>query len=121
LGRVLVVDDDGSILKLLQVTFEMEGHQVLVADCGERALQVAADESPDVIVCDLMMPRMSGLSVLEQLRSRPKTKEIPFVLVTGSGRRGDAERAMELGANGYVIKPFDPFDLIKTVEKVLRD
>jgi len=115
-----VVDDDGSILKLLQVTFEMEGHEVLVADCGEKAVQVATAETPDVVVCDLMMPRMNGLSVLEALRSEPKTSTMPFVLVTGSGRRGDAERAMELGANGYVIKPFDPFDLIKTVQKVLE-
>src|SRR5690348_13751486 len=117
--RVLVVDDDVQILKLFQVTFEMEGFDVLTADRGDKALDVIAEDRPDVVVCDLMMPRVSGLEVLEQLRSQKETKALPFVLVTGSGQRSDAERALKLGANAYLTKPFDPFELIKTVKSVL--
>jgi CheY-like chemotaxis protein len=120
MSKVLVVDDDAQILKLLQVTFELEGYTVFVADCGERAVEVATEHDPDVVVCDLQMPRMSGLAVLERLRSTKKTSAIPFIMVTGSGHRIDAERALQLGANAYMTKPFDPFDLLASVQKVLR-
>jgi len=118
--KVLVVDDDVQIRKLLEVTFELEGFTVIAADCGEKALELATTTTPDVVVCDYMMPRMNGLTLLEQLRARKETASVPFVLVTGSGQQDDARRALKLGADAYVMKPFDPFDLVATVTRVIE-
>jgi CheY-like chemotaxis protein len=101
------------------VTFEIGGYEVLVADCGQKAIELAHEELPDIIVCDLMMPEMNGLSVLSELRSDSRTAAIPFVVVSGSGRDGDVEKAKELGAERFVVKPFGPADLVEVVDAVL--
>lgn len=120
MARVLVVDDDPQVLTLLRVNFELEGYDVLSASDGEQALEVAWDELPDAVVCDVMMPGTDGLTVLRQLRANPKTKTIPFVVVSAKAQRADIKAAIEMGADKYITKPFDPQELLDAVAELLR-
>jgi DNA-binding response OmpR family regulator len=119
MARVLVVDDDPQVLTLLRVNFELEGYDVLSAGNGEEALEIAWDELPDAVVCDVMMPGTDGLTVLRQLRASPKTKTIPFVVVSAKAQRADIKTAIEMGADKYITKPFDPQELLDAVADLL--
>ena len=118
-ATVLVVDDDPVILRLLEVNFEMEGFTVVRASDGAEGLERAREVLPDVVVLDVMMPRMTGYEVAAAMRSDPQTAEIPILFVTARAQSGDVERGMELGVDDYVTKPFDPLDLIARVNAVL--
>jgi DNA-binding response OmpR family regulator len=118
-ATVLVVDDDPVILKLLEVNFEMEGFTVVRASDGVEGLERARQVLPDIVVLDVMMPRMTGHEVATALRADPTTASIPIIFVTARAQSGDVERGMELGVDDYVTKPFDPLDLIARVNVVL--
>ena len=120
MARVLVVDDDPQVLKLLQVNLELEGYDVISASDGDQALEVAWAELPDAVVCDVMMPGTDGLTVLRQLRAAPKTAKIPFVVVSAKAQRSDIKAAIEMGADRYITKPFDPQELVDAVAEVLN-
>jgi DNA-binding response OmpR family regulator len=115
---ILVVDDDPVILQLLRVNFELEGFDVLTAPDGESALALARERNPDVVVTDVMMPRMSGLQLLEKLRSDPVTGAIPVLLLTAKAQQADIETGRGAGADDYVTKPFDPMDLVDRVNRL---
>jgi adenylate cyclase len=115
---VLVVDDDPVIVKLLQVNFEMEGYNVLTASDGEEGLAKARESMPDVIVLDVMMPKMDGLQVAGELRGDTATSGIPILLVSAKAQAGDIQAGREV-ANDYVTKPFDPLDLLERVAKLI--
>ena len=116
---VLVVEDDPTILQLLEVNFEMEGFIVLRAEDGERGLAVARESRPDVIVSDVMMPKMSGLELVQALKSSADTKSIPVILLSAKAQGADVRTGLEAGADDYVTKPFEPLDLIDRVNAVL--
>ena len=116
---VLVVEDDPTILQLLEVNFEMEGFIVLRAEDGERGLAVARESRPDVIVSDVMMPKMSGLELVQALKSSADTKSIPVILLSAKAQGADVRTGLEAGADDYVTKPFEPLDLIDRVNSVL--
>lgn len=118
-ATVLVVDDDPVILRLLEVNFEMEGFTVVRASDGAEGLERAREVLPDVVVLDVMMPRMTGYEVAAALRGDSATAAIPIIFVTARAQSGDVERGMELGVDDYVTKPFDPLDLIVRVNTVL--
>src|SRR2546421_6638621 len=118
-ATVLVVDDDHVILKLLEVNFEMEGFTVVRASDGVEGLEQARAALPDIVVLDVMMPRMTGHEVARALREDPKTAAIPIIFVTARAQSSDVERGMELGVEDYVTKPFDPLDLIARVHTLL--
>lgn len=118
-ATVLVVDDDPVILRLLEVNFEMEGFTVVRAADGAEGLERAREVLPDVVVLDIMMPRMTGHEVATALRQDPRTAAIPVIFVTARAQSNDVERGMELGVDDYVTKPFDPLDLIARVNAVL--
>jgi DNA-binding response OmpR family regulator len=116
---VLVVDDDPVIQRLLQVNFELEGIDVDIAVDGEEGLAKAKASPPDVVISDIMMPRMNGLELLDALRAEPKTAGLPIILLSAKAQVADVQRGLELGADDYVTKPFDPLELIDRVYKVL--
>lgn len=116
---VLVVEDDPTILQLLQVNFEMEGFVVLTAEDGQQGLAVARESSPDVVVSDVMMPNMSGLELLAALKSADATKGIPVLLLSAKAQAADVRNGLDAGAEDYVTKPFEPLDLIDRVNAVL--
>ena len=117
--RILVVDDDPVILRLLKVNFEMEGYGVYCAENGNEAIEVATRERPDIILLDVMMPGMSGLDAAKALRAQDETREIPIVFVSAKAQSLDVKAGMDVGAVGYVTKPFDPVELVQTVEGLL--
>ena len=116
---VLVVEDDPTILQLLEVNFEMEGFIVLRAEDGEQGLAVAKESRPDVVVSDVMMPKMSGLELVRALKAAPETKSIPVILLSAKAQGADVRQGLEAGADDYVTKPFEPLDLIDRVSAVL--
>jgi DNA-binding response OmpR family regulator len=118
-ATVLVVDDDPVILKLLEVNFEMEGFEVVRAADGFEGLERARAVRPDIVVLDVMMPRMTGYEVARALRDDAETAHIPIIFVTARAQSSDVERGMELGVDDYITKPFDPLDLIDRVNSLL--
>jgi DNA-binding response OmpR family regulator len=118
-STVLVVDDDPVILKLLEVNFEMEGFGVLVAHDGEEGIEVARSGQPDVIVSDIMMPKVSGLELVVALKSDPSTSDIPIILLSAKAQNADVRTGLDAGADDYVTKPFEPLDLVDRVNALL--
>ena len=116
---VLVVDDDPVILRLLQVNFELEGIDVELAVDGEEGLNLIEADPPDLVISDIMMPKVNGLELLAALRSSPDTAALPVILLSAKAQVADVQRGLELGADDYVTKPFDPLELIDRVYKVL--
>jgi two-component system phosphate regulon response regulator PhoB len=116
---VLVVEDDPTILQLLEVNFEMEGFIVLRAEDGEQGLAMARESRPDVIVSDVMMPKMSGLELVRALKASSDTQSIPVILLSAKAQGADVRQGLEAGADDYVTKPFEPLDLIDRVSAVL--
>ena len=116
---VLVVEDDPVILRLLEVNFDLEGFTVLLAHDGAEGIEVARANQPDVIISDIMMPRTSGLELVETLKADPDTKAIPIVLLSAKAQTSDLKIGMEAGADDYVTKPFEPLDLVERVNELL--
>ena len=119
--RVLVVDDDPQVLKLLRLNFEMEGYDVDAAPDGAAALAAAARHRPDAVVCDVMMPGMDGLEVVRRLRADPDLSKIPIVVVSAKAQRSDMRDGVAAGADEYVTKPFDPQDVLNAVARLLEE
>ncbi|MEJ7846244.1 MAG: response regulator [Acidimicrobiales bacterium] len=118
-STILVVDDDPVILQLLQVSFEMDGFAVLTAADGAEGVAMARRERPDVVVSDVMMPRMSGLELLAELKGDPDTAGIPVLLLSAKAQNNDVSGGLDAGADDYVTKPFEPLDLLDRVTRLL--
>jgi two-component system alkaline phosphatase synthesis response regulator PhoP len=119
-GKVLVVDDEEYIQHILNFSFGAEGYQVITAANGVEALAKAKEERPDVIVLDIMMPKMDGYEACKKLKSDPATKNIPVILLTAKGRDADRKLGSQAGADDYVVKPFSPGRLIERVEGIIK-
>jgi DNA-binding response OmpR family regulator len=118
-GRVLVVDDEEGIRVLCRVNLELGGYEVLEAADGFTALEVARTQRPDLIFLDIMMPRMDGWEVLEQLKEDPATAAIPVVLLTARTSEEDQIRGWGEGILEYLSKPFNPQRLVEWAEQAL--
>jgi DNA-binding response OmpR family regulator len=117
--RVLVIDDDPVILELLRINFEIEGFDVISASDGLEGLERAGTDHPDVILSDIMMPRLDGLQLLTRLKGNPATAHLPVVLLSAKAQRLEVDQGMALGADDYVTKPFDPLELLDRVNAAL--
>ena len=117
---VLVVDDDPVIQKLLQVNFEMEGYDVEVAGDGQEGLDRARAARPDVVLLDVMMPKLNGLEVATALKADPATRSIPIIMLSAKAQSADVQAGVEAGVDDYITKPFDPLDLLERVAGLLR-
>lgn len=118
--KVLLVDDEENIRQLLNFHLEKEGYVTLEAKDGEEALSMAKQEIPDLIVLDLMLPKISGLDVCKKLKSDVKTAGIPIVMLTAKQDEIDMILGLEMGADDYISKPFSPRNLLARVKAVLR-
>jgi len=116
--KILIVEDEPNMVAGLRDNFEFEGFQVITALDGVEGLERALKESPDLIVLDVMMPRMSGLDVCKQLKA--KRPSIPIIMLTARGQEVDKVVGLELGADDYVTKPFNMLELMARVEALLR-
>jgi len=119
-AHILVVDDEPDISALVAYHLARESYRVRTAASGPEAIRAVELERPDLVVLDLMLPGMSGLQVLEELRRRPETQEIPVILLTARREEQDRIAGLELGADDYVAKPFSPQELVLRVGAVLR-
>ncbi len=116
--KILIVEDEPNMVAGLRDNFEFEGYQVLTAPDGVAGLERALSESPDIVILDVMMPRMSGLDVCKQLKS--KKPSMPIIMLTARGQEVDKVVGLELGADDYVTKPFSIRELLARVKAVLR-
>lgn len=117
--KILVVDDDAVIQQLIEVNLELEGYEVVKASNGEEALARVADEAPDLVLLDVMMPRMNGRDVCRKIKGDPETANIPVIFLSARAQDLDVEAGLELGADAYVTKPFDPANLLETIADLL--
>jgi DNA-binding response OmpR family regulator len=118
--RILVVDDDPDILQFVRLNLELDGFVVELAGGGREALEKAAEAPPDLMLLDVMMPEIDGLTVLRRLRSDPTTANIPVIVLTARSLAEDRVKGLDLGADDYITKPFDLEELIARVRTVLR-
>jgi DNA-binding response OmpR family regulator len=116
-ATVLVVDDERKIRELVRPYLERAGYAVLLADCGEAALQTAARVQPDLVVLDLMLPDLPGEEVARSLR---ELSDVPIIMLTAKASEEDRVAGLRLGADDYLVKPFSPRELAARVEAVLR-
>ena len=112
--RILVVDDEIYIVHILEFTLTMEGYEVLTAADGEEALRRIEQDRPDLIVLDIMMPKMDGYEVLRRIRTDEEFKSLPVILLSAKGRPIDRETGLEIGADDYIVKPFSPRRLLES-------
>lgn len=118
--RVLIVEDEEAIASLLEYNLDKEGFETLLAVEGEEALLKVAEERPDVIVLDWMLPNVSGIEVCRRLRSRTETQNIPIIMLTARSEEADKVRGLETGADDYLVKPFSMAELTARIRAVLR-
>ena len=115
--KVLVVDDEASIRRILDTRLSMIGYTVITASDGEEALSLFREEAPNLVILDVMMPKLDGYGVCQEIR---KTSDVPIIMLTALGDVADRITGLELGADDYVIKPFSPKELEARIRSVLR-
>ncbi len=118
MARILIVEDEPAMVAGLRDNFEFEGYDVITAPDGVAGLERALKEAPDIVILDVMMPRMSGLDVCKQLKS--KRPSLPIIMLTARGQEVDKVVGLELGADDYVTKPFSIRELLARVKAVMR-
>jgi two-component system phosphate regulon response regulator PhoB len=118
--RVLIVDDDPDIQKLVSYNLTQAGYQVVTAASGLEALNAVQDQTPDLIVLDIMLPDLDGLEVCRRLRRQEKTRRIPIIMLTARTQEVDRVVGFELGADDYVMKPFSPRELVLRIRSIFR-
>ena len=117
---ILVIEDEDALSTLLQYNLEKEGYRVVVAPDGEEGLLRVEEQSPDLVVLDWMLPKVSGIEVCRRLRSRHETRNLPIILLTARGEESDRVRGLDTGADDYLTKPFSMTELVARIRAVLR-
>ena len=118
--KILVIEDEQDIQTLLEYNLGQAGFEVLQSENGEEGLWLAIERQPDLILLDWMLPLLSGIEVLRQLRNRADTRDIPVIMMTARGEEGDRLRGLDGGADDYVTKPFSPAELLARVRAIIR-
>ena len=116
-GKILIVDDDTNICELLRLYIEKEGYQAVLAHDGEQAIEVFSREQPNLVLLDIMMPKLDGWQVCREIR---KTSDCPIIMITAKGEVFDKILGLELGADDYVVKPFEAKEVVARIRAVLR-
>lgn len=118
--KILAVDDERHIVRLVQVNLERQGYEVVTAFDGKEALEKIASENPDLVVLDVMMPYMDGFEVLQTIRKNPETRELPVIMLTAKAQDADVFRGWQQGVDCYLTKPFNPMELITFVRRIFK-
>lgn len=115
--KILICDDDRNICELLRLYLEKEGYALCIANDGVEALEKFNSESPDMILLDIMMPRLDGWQVCREIR---KKSDVPIIMITAKGETFDKVLGLELGSDDYVVKPFDPKEIVARIKAIMR-
>jgi DNA-binding NarL/FixJ family response regulator len=118
--RLLLIDDDPNLILLVKDYLEFRGYEVITAEHGQQALDVLQKDTPDMIICDVMMPQMDGYSLVEHVRKDPRTSWIPVLFLSAKGQSQDRVKGLNTGADVYMVKPFEPEELVAQVESSLK-
>lgn len=119
--KILAVDDESDVLLIIKTALMSEGYAVVTASNGPDALARSREETPDLVVLDMMMPEMSGFEVLEQLRAQEMTRKVPIIMLTGVSDKAKIRQAIDSGIDYYIVKPFEFHDLISKVRIAISD
>ena len=117
--KILVVDDEPTIVRLMEFILARQGHEMIVAVNGEEALQKIKTHQPDLVLLDIMMPRIDGYEVAQTLRADPQTAALPIIMLSAKAQDEDIRRGVEVGVDEYVTKPFTPDHLVQVVAEYL--
>ncbi|MCK8825045.1 response regulator transcription factor [Fuchsiella alkaliacetigena] len=117
MSKILLVEDDKNIILAIKICLEEAGYQVTVVRNGVTAVERAFAEKPDLILLDILLPKLNGYLVCEALQEDEETKEIPIVVLSVKSEQKDIQKAMQLGAADYLVKPFEPEELLTKVEE----
>lgn len=120
MATILLIEDNLTILENLTEYFEMEGYKILTATNGKKGIELANKNIPDLIICDTKMPVMDGYEVLQLILDLKKTHEIPFIFSTSNSENVDRTKALELGADDYIIKPFELQTILAMAKKWIK-
>ena len=117
--KILIVDDKLEVVELVKATLEGEDYQVIDASDGREALEKIGKEKPNLVLLDIIMPKIDGFEVLDKVKKNPKTKDTPVIMLTARGQKLDKDKGRRLGAQDYIVKPFSPSHLLHKIEEVL--
>ncbi len=118
--KILVVDDEKHIVRLVQVNLERAGYEIQAAYDGIEALEMVEKDKPDMIVLDVMMPRKDGFETLKELQANPDTKDIPVIMLTAKAQDADIFKGWASGVSSYLTKPFNPRELLTFVDRIFQ-
>jgi two-component system, OmpR family, alkaline phosphatase synthesis response regulator PhoP len=120
-NRILIADDEQNIVISLEYLMRREGFEVSVAQDGDEAIAKIHAEQPDLVLLDIMMPKMNGFEVCQEIRSDPKLKGVRILMLTAKGRETEIAKGLALGADGYMTKPFSTKELVERIRALLAD
>jgi DNA-binding response OmpR family regulator len=121
--KLMIVDDETHIRMLLQQTLEEledDGVEFLTAENGEQALEMIENETPDLVFLDVMMPKMNGMEVCQRVKNNNKLDNVYIVILTAKGQEVDKQKGLDVGADRYMTKPFDPDEILDTAREILK-
>ena len=118
--KILIVDDEAALVKMGQLRLEAAGHEVITASDGQEGLEKARSEKPDLIILDVMLPKIDGFKICRMLRFDEKYKKIPIIMLTARAQESDRHTGEEVGADAYIIKPFPPEVLLDKISELLK-
>jgi DNA-binding response OmpR family regulator len=119
--RILIVDDEPDVLRLVALRLKKSGYEVLTASDGKTGLDMINSEKPDLVLLDLRLPNMDGIDVCKHAKSDEALKDIPIILFTATADVEVAETAKETGANDYIVKPFEPNELLEKISNIVQN
>lgn len=117
--KILVVDDEPTIVRLMEFILARQGHEMLVAVNGEEALEKIRAHAPDLVLLDIMMPRIDGYEVARLLRADPATADLPIIMLSAKAQEEDIRKGVDIGVDEYITKPFSPEHLVHVVADYL--
>lgn len=118
--KILVVEDEESLLKLESILLTSKGYEVQGVTTGQAALDAIAEEKPDLVLLDIMLPEMDGFEVCRRIKENPQTNDLPVVMLTAKKSREDMARGQQVGADWYITKPFKSVNVIETIQRFLN-
>jgi DNA-binding NarL/FixJ family response regulator len=118
--QLLLIDDDPNLILLVKDYLEFRGYNVTTAENGRAAIEVIEAQIPDMIICDVMMPEMDGYGLVKHIRQNPRTNKIPVLFLSAKGQADDRVKGLNEGADVYMVKPFEPEELVAQVESSLK-